>query len=134
MENALMNLKILLPFKVYAEKRDVKSVVVETAQGEFGLLPNRLDCTASLVPGILTYEAQEEGEVYVAVNDGVMIKAGKNVFVSVRNAIGGNDLGKLHEAVKNQFMNLDEQEKNARMVMAKLEGGFIRLFEEFRRK
>jgi F-type H+-transporting ATPase subunit epsilon len=55
-----------------------------------------------------------------------------NVLVSVRNAIGGSDLGKLHEAVERQFLNLDEREKNVRSVLAKLESGFIRRLAEFR--
>ncbi len=54
-----------------------------------------------------------------------------NVLVSVRNAIGGTDLDQLHEAVKKQFLNLDEQEKSVRTVLAKMESGFIRRFMEF---
>ena len=53
------------------------------------------------------------------------------VLVSVRNAIGGTDLNKLREAVEREFLNLDEQEKSVRSVMAKLESGFIRRFAAF---
>ena len=49
----------------------------------------------------------------------------------MRNAIGGTDLDKLHEAVKQEFLELDEQEKSVRMVLAKMESGFIRRFMEF---
>ena len=76
--------------------------------------------------GILTYETEAEGEVYLAVDQGVLVKAGMDVLVSVRNAIGGTDLDKLHEAVKREFLNVDEQEKSVRMVLAKMESGFIR--------
>jgi len=47
----------------------------------------------------LTYQNEGEGEVYVAVDEGVLVKAGLDVFVSVRDAIAGADLGRLHEAV-----------------------------------
>ena len=103
-------------------------------QGSFGLLPQRLDCAAALIPGILTYETQEEGEVFLAVDQGVLVKAGTEVLVSVRNAIGGTDLDKLHEAVKREFLNLDEQEQNVRSVLAKMESGFIRRLREFQRE
>jgi len=126
-----MNLKILLPFQIFAEKKGVKRIVAQTLQGSFGLLPHRLDCTAALAPGILTYETQEEGEVYLAIDQGVLVKAGMDVLVSVRNAIGGTDLDKLHEAVKLEFLNLDEQEKNVRSVLARMESGFIRRMMEF---
>ena len=51
-----MNLKILLPFQILADKAGVSRIVAETREGSFGLLPHRLDCVAALAPGILTYE------------------------------------------------------------------------------
>ena len=67
----------------------------------------------------------------MAVDEGVLVKTGPDVLVSVRHAIGGTDLGQLHEAVKREFLTLDEQEQSVRSVMAKMESGFIRRFMEF---
>jgi F-type H+-transporting ATPase subunit epsilon len=131
MPPTLMNLKILLPFQIFAEKTGVSRIVAEMSEGSFGLLPHRLDCVAALVPGILVYQNEAEGEVYVAVDEGVLVKTGLDVLVSVRNAIGGTDLDTLHEAVEREFLNLDEQEKSVRSVLAKLESGFIRRFAAF---
>jgi F-type H+-transporting ATPase subunit epsilon len=128
MPSTSMQLKILLPFRVFAEKTDVLRVVAESRSGAFGLLPNRLDCAAALVPGILVYETASEGEVCLAVDQGVLVKAGSEVLVSVRNAIGGMDLGELRQAIEREFLNLDEQERNVRSIVAKLEGSFIRRF------
>ena len=100
-----MNLKILLPFQVFAEKTGVSRIVAETREGSFGLLPHRLDCVAALAPGILIYEHEAEGEVYVAVDEGVLVKTGPDVLVSVRNAIAGTDLGQLREAVEREFLH-----------------------------
>src|SRR5579871_3247886 len=124
----LMNLKVLLPFQVFAEKTHVARIVAETREGSFGLLPHRLDCVAALVPGILIYQTESEGEIFVAVDEGVMIKAGQEVLVSVRRAISGTDLSQLRAAVEKQFLTLDEQEKSVRQVVAKLETGFLRRF------
>jgi len=120
-----MNLKILLPFGIFAEVKNVKRIVVDTNNGSYGLLPQRLDCTMVLVPGIFTYETADSKIHYLAVDEGILIKTEGEVLVSVRNAIKGTDLGKLDESVKKEFMNLDEEEKNVRMVMAKLESRFI---------
>ena len=125
----MMTLKILLPFRVFAEIKNVSRVVMETSEGSYGLLPQRLDCVAALVPGILIYES--DGLHYVAVDEGVMVKAGSEVLVSVRNAMGGVDLGKLHESVEKEFKQLDEIEKSTRSVMAKLETGFMLQLEKF---
>jgi len=128
---ALMNLKILLPFQVFAEKTGVSRIVAETREGSFGLLPHRLDCVAALAPGILTYQNEGEGEVYVAVDEGVLVKAGLDVLVSVRDAIAGTDLGRLHEAVDREFVHLNEREQSVRSVMAKMESDFISRLAEF---
>ena len=126
-----MKLKVLLPFRVFAEKEGVKRIVAESREGSFGLLPRRLDCVVSLAPGILVFETEAEGEVFLAIDEGVLVKSGTDVLVSVRIAIGGTDLGKLHEAVEREFLNLDEQEKSVRSVLAKLESGFVRRFAAF---
>ncbi|MGA7275611.1 MAG: F0F1 ATP synthase subunit epsilon [Candidatus Udaeobacter sp.] len=126
-----MKLKILLPFEVFAEKTGVSRIVAETREGSFGLLPHRLDCVAALAPGILTYETESDGEVFVAVDEGVLVKTGPDVLVSVRRALGGMDLGQLRGAVEKEFISLDEQQKNVRSVMAKLETGFLRRFAIF---
>ena len=120
-----MDLRILLPFRVFAEKSGVSRIVAETLDGSFGLLPHRLDCVAALTPGILIYETEAEGEVFVAVDQGVLVKAGASVLVSVRRALAGSDLAPLREAVEKEFLTLDEQERTMRSVMAKLETRFL---------
>ena len=127
----LMRLKVLLPFQIFADKTGVARIVAETREGSFGLLPHRLDCVAALVPGILIYETESDAEVLVAVDEGVLVKTGPDVLVSVRRAIGGKDLGQLHDAVKKEFLTLDEHEQSVRQVVAKLETGFLRRFATF---
>ncbi len=131
MQSANMNLKVLLPFKIFVDRTSVLRVVAETRTGSFGLLPQRLDCVAALAPGIMVYETEAEGEICMAVDEGVLVKVGPNVLVSVRNAIAGTNLNQLREAVEREFLNLDEQEKSVRSVLDKLESGFIRRFAAF---
>ncbi|MEO8159157.1 MAG: F0F1 ATP synthase subunit epsilon [Betaproteobacteria bacterium] len=126
-----MNLKILLPFGIFAERSNVSRIVAETRDGSFGLLPHRLDCVAALTPGILTYESDAQGETYVAVDEGVLVKVGMDVLVSVRRAMSGTDLGELRDAVEQEFLKLDEREQNVRSVMAKLEAGFVSRLASF---
>ena len=128
-----MNLKVLLPFGVFAEKTGVSRIVAETREGSFGVLPHRRDCVAALAPGILIYETAAEGEVYVAVDEGVLVKSHLDVLISVRNAIGGTDLGQLREAVEREFLTLSEREQSIRSVLARMESGFISRLAEFHR-
>jgi len=126
-----MDLNVLVPFQVFAEKAGVSRIVAETHAGSFGILPHRLDCVAALIPGILIYETAEEGERYLAVDEGVLVKTGASVSVSVRRAMAGTDLGQLRDLVEREFLTLDEQEQSVRSAMAKLESGFMRRLGSF---
>ena len=122
----MMNLKVLLPFQVLLEAQGVTRIVAETKNGSFGLWPKRLDGAAVLVPGIVTYEAEVGGEQYVAVDQGVLVKTGKIVMVSVRDAVVGGDLGKLRQLVEERFLEIDADERKIRTLLAKMEGDIIR--------
>ncbi|MFZ0490126.1 MAG: F0F1 ATP synthase subunit epsilon [Salegentibacter sp.] len=131
MENQLMHLKILLPSRIFAEVKNVQRIVAETGDGQYGFLPQRLDCVAELQPGIFSYETTDGKTTYVAVDIGILVKAGLEVTVSARHVIGGVDLGKLQETVEKEFLELDEEEKNVRYVMAKLESNFMLRLQKF---
>jgi len=126
-----MKLTVLLPFQIFVEENDVARVVAETPDGSFGLLPRRLDCVAALAPGILIYETESYGERCLAVDEGVLIKTGQDVLVSVRNAIPGTDLGRLRAAVEREFLSLDEQERRVRLALAKMEVEIIHRMASF---
>ena len=126
-----MHLKILLPSEVFADKPDVLRITANTSAGSLGLLEHRLDCVAALVPGIMLYETKQDGVVYLALDEGVLVKTGADVLVSVRQAIGGEDLGHLHDAVKTTFLALDQEERSVRDAVTKMEVGFIGRFAEF---
>ncbi|MCQ9379891.1 F0F1 ATP synthase subunit epsilon [Methyloversatilis sp. XJ19-49] len=123
-----MTLRVLLPFELFVDETAVARIVIETAQGAFGLLPRRLDCVAALVPGIVTYEAEGRGEVFLAVDEGVLVKCGDRVVISVRRAVRGKDLARLRDVVEQEFLTLDAQQEDMRAAMARLESGFLRRF------
>jgi F-type H+-transporting ATPase subunit epsilon len=126
-----MKIRVVLPYGVFLEETEVSRIVAETREGSFGILPHRLDCVAALVPGILTYVTQRDGTVYLAVDEGVLAKAGADVYVSVRRAIGGPGLAELHDAVKREFLAVDEQERDVRVAVKKMESGLISRLAEF---
>jgi F-type H+-transporting ATPase subunit epsilon len=129
-----MHLKILMPFRIFLETEGVSRIVAETPSGFFGILPHRLDCAATLVAGIFLYASRDEGERFLAIDEGTLVKAGSEVTVAVRNAIGGAGLGQLRHAVEREFSKQDEHEKAARLALAKLEINFVRRFLELRRE
>lgn len=121
----LMSLKVLLPYGVFMVQAGVARIVAETRQGSLGLLPRRLDCIAALAPGILVYQCAAQSEGYLAVDEGVLVKAGPEVLVSVRNAVAGEDLAQLRAAVMGDFLRLDAAEQRLRAELHRIETGFI---------
>jgi len=126
-----IQLRILLPSGLFLERSGVQRLVAETRQGLFGVLPHRLDCAAALVPGILTYESEKDGEHFVAIDDGVLLKTGSDVVVAVRNASAGANLGDLRRAVDELYSDLNENKRNTRSVLTKLESHFTRQLVQF---
>ncbi|CAG0948570.1 partial F-type H+-transporting ATPase subunit epsilon, partial [Methanosarcinales archaeon] len=63
---------------------------------------------------------------FLAVDEGILVKWGSDVFVSTRNAVRSKDLGRLKQTVKEEFHILDEREKKSRSVIARLEADFAK--------
>jgi len=129
MSPSFIHLKIMLPSEVLADVQEVRRVLVETTEGSIGFLPHRLDCTAILVPGILTYEADGRNH-YAALDAGVLVKAGPDLLICTRNGLLGSELPLLRRELEEHFLHLDEQERQMRTTLARIERGFARRFWE----
>lgn len=129
-ESDSMMLQVLMPEQVLL-RRAVRKVVAEGRSGSFGLLPRHVDFVEVLVPGILTFVPVDAGdgeEVFVAVDNGLLVKCGSCVRVSVRNAVVGPALGELEATVRDRFEKIDAREETMRTALAKLESEVIRSF------
>jgi F-type H+-transporting ATPase subunit epsilon len=126
-----MNLKILLPAEIFLNE-EVTKVVAEAENGFFCLMPQHVDYTASLVPGVFSYSTKGGEDAYLAIDMGTLVKKGSEILVSTRNAFRSPELGHLKEVVVAQFREIDEREKKARSAAAKLEVDLLRRFMELR--
>ncbi len=120
-----MNLKILLPSRVFCGESHVDRLVVQTSAGSFGLLMHRADCVAAIVPGILVYQVKDQNEVFVALDQGVLTKAAADVFISVRNAIAGSNLDELKKQVEDNFLKLSDEQQTIHTAMVRMETRLI---------
>ena len=110
--------------------RPVRRIVAEGPEGRFGMLPGHIDFVSALVPGILLYETEDGSERFVAVNSGTLVKCSDEVRVAVRGAVEGDDLGALRKRVEAEFRQHDEEERDARAALARLEAGMVRRFRD----
>jgi len=110
--------------------RNVRRIVAESPKGHFGMWPGHVDLVSELVPGILLYETEDGAERFVAVNSGTLVKCGDEVRVAVRGAVDGDDLGALRARVESEFRQQDEEERQSRAALARLEASMIRRFRK----
>ena len=125
----LLRLKIFHPSEIFLDE-EVSKVVVESPAGSFGIRPRHLDMTLPLAPGILNYWTVRGKETFLAVNGGILVKQGEDVFVATRMVVAG-ELGVLNNKVSKFLSDVDEKERRSRSAVAKLEADFVRRFVEF---
>lgn len=127
----MMHLKIALPSKLVYEG-EIRKISFEAVDGTFTMLPRHIDFVSALIPGILYFEPRDEQpeEVFFAVDQGLLVKQGRDVLVSTHNAVRSADLGSLHRTIQDHFKALNEQERQAHAALTRLEADFIHRYLE----
>lgn len=127
-----MRLEVFIPTARLVNAAATK-VVAEGPEGFFGLLPRHLDIAAALVPGLLVYVTAAGEERFLGIDEGLLVKCGVNVHVSVLAAFESDDLASLRAEIADRFLDLDDHERRARTALARLETAAIRHMLEFER-
>lgn len=126
-----MRLTVNLPSQMLLQAATDK-VKAESPEGHFTLLPNHIDTATAIAPGIMSYVDESEDEKFLAVSEGLLVKNGDEVLVSVRAAVQG-ELGTLHTEVEKLIDTLDDTERKSRTNVARMEASFLRRFLDFQR-
>ena len=100
--------------------------------GAFGILPNHIDFVTALVPSVLTLTTPEGEELVFGIDEGLLVKKGHGVEVSVRRGVRGGDLETLRDTVRDTFVEIDEEERVARSALSRLEADMVRRLGELR--
>jgi F-type H+-transporting ATPase subunit epsilon len=124
-----MRLRVLLPTEVLVDENVVK-LIAEAENGAFCLLPRHIDFVSALVPGILYFYPPAQGELIAAVAEGVLVKCGREVLVSVLDGVRDTALERLQSLIAERFLTLDEHERKTRTALARLEAGTLRGFRK----
>jgi F-type H+-transporting ATPase subunit epsilon len=127
-----MQLKVLLPDAVLVDAA-VSKIIAEAENGSFCLEPRHVDFVAALAPGLLTYTTAEGAEMFVGIDEGILVKCGSVVRVSTREAVAGSDPEALKSSMVRRCCETDEHEHCARTVLARLEAGMAKRFLELQK-
>lgn len=118
-------LTLLLPDRVLFSIQATR-MGSDAVNGSFVVLPRHIDFVTALVPGILYVQSGEETPIYVAIDQGILVKQGASVWVSVLRAIRGENLEQLDQTVEQEFRQLDERQKQTQTALTHLEVSFMR--------
>jgi F-type H+-transporting ATPase subunit epsilon len=98
-----------------------KSVTARGLEGLFGVKPRHIDYISVIVPSVLTYVDEQNKMHYLAVNEGAFVKVGFNVTISVMGVTEGETIEELQKAVTEAYKEIEEDERDNRVAITKLE-------------
>ncbi len=127
-----MTVTLLLPTRTLFEGKAVRLTAVGP-NGAFGIWPNHVDFITAIVPSVLTLGAADGLEEIFGLDEGLLLKKGRAVTVSVRRGVRGDDLSTLHRTVEDTFIQMEEEERQARSALSRLEADMVRRFAELQR-
>ena len=119
----------MTPTRIAADE-PIERVSFVGEDGARTLLPRHLDFVSALLPSILSLTPVGGEEEFMAVDQGLVCKAGDEVLVSTESAVRGGGLGQLQETVAREFTGQDERERSTRATLARLESSILRRFLE----
>ena len=127
-----MSVTLRLPTATLFEGRATRMTAV-APNGAFGILPNHVDFVTALVPSVMALALVDGSEAIFGLDEGLLVKKGHDVVVAVLRGVHGDDLGSLQDTVEASFVQMDEEERQARAALSRLEADMVRRFAELQR-
>jgi F-type H+-transporting ATPase subunit epsilon len=127
-----MTVTLRLPTRTLFEGQATRMTAV-APNGAFGIWPNHIDFVTGLAPSVLTLRLADGSEEFFGLDEGLLVKKGHKVTIAALRGVHGDDLGSLRETIEDSFIKMDEDERQARSALSRLEADMVRRFAELRR-
>lgn len=112
---------------------EVSRVSAESDRGSFTILPRHADGAMVLRPGLFSYVGTEnDTEVFVVIDEGILVKAGRDLRVACQRAVVAGDLHNARAALATYLHAQTEHERKAKSVLMMLEAEVLRRLGELR--
>ena len=119
-----MHLKTLMPTGVVVDE-EVSRIRFEAKDGSRTFLPRHVDFVTAVAQGIVSFNPIKDGveqpEVFMACDEGILVKEGAVVRLSVRRAVVNKSLDVLVRAIGEEFKKAEEERKASHTALARLE-------------
>lgn len=127
-----MQVCLRLPTRVLHQGA-ARQVFAVAENGAFAMLPNHIDFVTALVPSVLILTQEDGSEQIFGIDEGILVKQGHQVDIAVRRGVLGEDLDSLQDSVRENFIEMDEDERIARSALSRLEASMVRRFADLQR-
>lgn len=127
-----MQVTLRLPTRTLFEGQATRLTAVAPT-GAFGILPNHVDYVTPITPSVLTLQLVDGTEEIFGLDEGLLVKRGHRVTVVALRGVRGDDLDTLRDTVEASFIQMDEEERQARSALSRLEAHLVRRFAELQR-
>ena len=127
-----MQVTLRLPTRTLFEGQATRLTAVAPT-GAFGILPNHVDYVTPITPSVLTLQLVDGTEEIFGLDEGLLVKRGHRVTVVALRGVRGDDLDTLKDTVEASFIQMDEEERQARSALSRLEADMVRRFVELQR-
>jgi F-type H+-transporting ATPase subunit epsilon len=121
-----LTLRIVTPLSIVVDEA-VASVRAEDASGGFGILAGHADFLTGLTISVVSWRGGDGTQRYCAVRGGVLtVNGGKTVAIATREAVTGDDLVTLDQAVLARFRSDIDQERTEHVESTRLQLSAVR--------
>ncbi len=127
-----MTVTLRLPTRTLFEAQAIRLTSV-APNGAFGIWPNHIDFVTALIPAVLTLRLADGSDEIFGLDEGLLVKKGHEVSVVTLRGVRGDDLETLQDTVQSSFIQMDEDERQARSALSRLEADMVRRFAELRK-
>ena len=135
--DSILNLRIYTPNKLLIDET-IKKITVYGNEGSFTILPKHIDYVSSFDDCILYFTKDNDEIVFVGVNQGILVKSGREIQISTFNAVeGGNSLQELKNKLRLNITTEDVKNKiknSLKNIRKDLFNDIGRRYEQIRRK
>lgn len=118
----IINLKVYTPSKLFLSET-INSITIQGREGNFTILPRHVDYITSFGDSIIIYKTLDKKLVYLGVNQGVLVKIGRELELSIFSGEQANSLEELKVKIKDlhdsisSFLNKDKNLNNSLKLM-----------------
>jgi F-type H+-transporting ATPase subunit epsilon len=123
MSDSLFTLKIVTPQKI--TKKRIKAIRLKDETGFLGIMKGHIDFVTILEPSLCYYIDENDMEVFLAVDGGIVDIKGGIVTITSRAIFESDDAEKLAEIIENTMVKRDSSERSFHNMIKGIERSFM---------